>query len=254
MHYNWFVLLLGLHIIGDFYLQSNNIASEKEGNFKYVLLHALLYAIPFTIFALISKGNWAMFCLIVGSHGIVDTLKFLFHKSRIDKRTLLIVDQVLHILILFYFSFFCFSEAWTETVKVSLGENFSTKVAIVLFLISLLKPANIICKQIFINNKNDENGINKEPGRDKEAVTNSNSGKIIGSLERLIIALALIAGQYTGIGLVLAAKTLARHKQLNNEKFAEYYLIGTLFSILFTIIMFLVFLPEIWQKLLTNTN
>ena len=73
------------------------------------------------------------------------------------------------------------------------------------------------------------------------------SGQIIGSMELLIIASALVTSQYVDIGFVIAAKTIARHKQLEeNPKFAEYYLIGTLYSILFTMVMYLLFfaLPD----------
>jgi hypothetical protein len=57
------------------------------------------------------------------------------------------------------------------------------------------------------------------------------SGRIIGNLERLIVATLVCLGQYGAIGLVLAAKSLARFPQLSESRdFAEYYLIGTLVS------------------------
>ena len=56
-------------------------------------------------------------------------------------------------------------------------------------------------------------------------------GRIIGNVERLIVTTLVCLGQYGAIGLVLAAKSLARFPQLSESRdFAEYYLIGTLVS------------------------
>jgi hypothetical protein len=56
-------------------------------------------------------------------------------------------------------------------------------------------------------------------------------GATIGILERLVVVALVLAGQAAAIGLVIAAKTLARFKQLDDRKFAEYYLLGTLASV-----------------------
>jgi hypothetical protein len=56
-------------------------------------------------------------------------------------------------------------------------------------------------------------------------------GATIGILERLLIATLVLAGSEAAIGLVVAAKTLARFRQLDDRDFAEYYLLGTLASV-----------------------
>jgi hypothetical protein len=56
-------------------------------------------------------------------------------------------------------------------------------------------------------------------------------GATIGILERLIVCALVLAGQAAAIGLVIAAKTLARFRQLDDRHFAEYYLVGTLASV-----------------------
>ncbi|GAG45853.1 unnamed protein product [marine sediment metagenome] len=55
-------------------------------------------------------------------------------------------------------------------------------------------------------------------------------GMIIGNLERILIFTLTLVGQYAVIGLVLAAKSVARFEELKKREFAEYYLIGTLMS------------------------
>ena len=56
-------------------------------------------------------------------------------------------------------------------------------------------------------------------------------GRVIGLLERLVLFVLVLAGQYSAVGFVLAAKAMARFKTLDDRDFAEYFLIGTLLSI-----------------------
>jgi hypothetical protein len=56
-------------------------------------------------------------------------------------------------------------------------------------------------------------------------------GATIGVLERLLIATFVLASAEVAIGLVVAAKTIARFRLLDDRDFAEYYLLGTLGSV-----------------------
>jgi hypothetical protein len=56
-------------------------------------------------------------------------------------------------------------------------------------------------------------------------------GEAIGVLERLLVVVFVLTGSLAAIGFVVAAKTLARFKQLDDRAFAEYYLLGTLASV-----------------------
>jgi hypothetical protein len=56
-------------------------------------------------------------------------------------------------------------------------------------------------------------------------------GATIGVLERLLIVGFLLVSAEAAIGLVVAAKTIARFRQLDDRDFAEYYLLGTLGSV-----------------------
>ncbi|MES1194726.1 MAG: hypothetical protein ABUL65_02450, partial [Opitutus sp.] len=57
-----------------------------------------------------------------------------------------------------------------------------------------------------------------------------NRGRIIGVLERVLLYVFLLQGQFGAIGFVLAAKAFTRFKALDDRAFAEYVLIGTLLS------------------------
>lgn len=61
-------------------------------------------------------------------------------------------------------------------------------------------------------------------------------GKYIGMLERIIIMILVALQAYAGITFLVALKAFTRSKQLDDKKFSEYYLIGSLISVLFGLI------------------
>ncbi len=56
-------------------------------------------------------------------------------------------------------------------------------------------------------------------------------GATIGVLERLLIVAFVLTNATAAVGFVVAAKTIARFRQLDDREFAEYYLLGTLSSV-----------------------
>jgi hypothetical protein len=63
------------------------------------------------------------------------------------------------------------------------------------------------------------------------------AGTCIGILERALVLTFVLIGQHTAIGLVLTAKSIARFEELKDRNFTEYYLIGTLASMLAAILV-----------------
>jgi hypothetical protein len=61
-------------------------------------------------------------------------------------------------------------------------------------------------------------------------------GATIGILERILIVVFVLTGSEAAIGFVVAAKTLARFRLLDDRDFAEYYLLGTLGSVAVAIV------------------
>ncbi|MDY6981666.1 MAG: hypothetical protein SV422_01120 [Pseudomonadota bacterium] len=65
-----------------------------------------------------------------------------------------------------------------------------------------------------------------------------NAGRVIGFLERWLVYIVILASNdLQAIGLILAAKSLARMKQMDDKAFAEYVLIGTLLSVLSAVLV-----------------
>ena len=62
-------------------------------------------------------------------------------------------------------------------------------------------------------------------------------GRLIGILERALVLTLVLLGQFGALGFVVAAKALARFRGLDDRDFAEYFLIGTLASLLHAVVV-----------------
>ena len=62
-----------------------------------------------------------------------------------------------------------------------------------------------------------------------------NRGRIIGELERILLVALVFLDQYFSLSFLLGAKGLIRSKEFEDRNFAEYFLIGTLTSILLAV-------------------
>ena len=65
-------------------------------------------------------------------------------------------------------------------------------------------------------------------------------GKLIGYIERLLVIILTVIGAYPSIAFIIAAKSIARFKQLDDRNWAEYFLLGTLSSIFLGLVLGLV--------------
>ncbi|MGB2842535.1 MAG: hypothetical protein WBC40_08690 [Halobacteriota archaeon] len=63
------------------------------------------------------------------------------------------------------------------------------------------------------------------------------AGIVIGVVERVMVLTFVLVNQYTAITVIFAAKSIARFNELKDRKMAEYYLIGTLVSITFALLV-----------------
>ena len=96
-----YILIIWIHFIADFILQSDKIAINKSKNIKYLFYHCFVYSIPMLLF------GWK-FAIINGvAHFLVDfiTSKITFYLWNINQRhwffTTIGLDQAIHITCLF---------------------------------------------------------------------------------------------------------------------------------------------------------
>lgn len=224
-------ILLIAHFLADFTFQTTKLAQRKLDHFKYLICHAFIYAAVFivTLFSFVKWNKAILPCvIIVCSHLLIDWIKRLVDK-KFDKKSILfasfIVDQVLHIIIIAV-SYYAFSLA-AETTQlygyIQQWPHFNSLVSFSLTFVILWDPAAIFIQKLFsyiIDKKNSD----QEEG-------DPQVGRIIGKLERIIISALILCNQFGAVGFVLAAKSIARYKQLEDKDFAERYLVGTLTSV-----------------------
>lgn len=225
------IVLFICHVLGDFQFQSQEMSDVKikslYGLIKHLLIHALvLILLPILLFGWnILSELWLLVFSVWLSHCILDMIKFSLRSyKKLTQETLYIVDQLLHILLILLLSEYVFNSNQTLNI------GSSNILKWILLLLVIAKPANITFKIVFqkFQFKTDSETI---PG----------AGAIIGNLERILSAIFLAMNQITAIGFIYTAKSIARFKEIEeNRGFAEYYLIGTLFSILYVLIAYFV--------------
>lgn len=230
-----FLPLLILHVIGDFYLQSNGMSIRKRGNIRYTLRHSLIYAIPFFSLFILYRNIVSVFTLSILIHGLIDLLKSQVEVYRgrrfmkyVTERNSYIIDQLLHILTLVVIAELFYDD---EMFRFSEEPSFLLYLRWMLAILLILKPANITFKMLF----------SRFSPKEEKPVSIHGAGAVIGSLERILMLIFLALGQYASIGLIMTAKSIARYDKISKDPvFAEYYLIGTLFSIMTTLIVYFI--------------
>lgn len=80
--------------------------------------------------------------------------------------------------------------------------------------------------------------IDKVLGEDRGTLKEVKVGRIIGILERAIIYILISTDAgYSSLGYIFAAKSVTRFKAMDKKEFSEYYLLGTLISYFFVILI-----------------
>lgn len=80
-------------------------------------------------------------------------------------------------------------------------------------------------------------GANTGDARLPTARVQLNHGRLIGDVERVILALLVANGQFTSLAFFFAAKGLIRSKDLEVRAWADYLLLGSLSSFLIALVI-----------------
>ncbi len=257
----FFIILLCVHVLGDFYFQTQKMSDKKQKRFLWTVYHSLIYAVvSWILFFLFLPGLRIRYILaFVGAHAAIDIIKygvcrFPPNRSWIPKgmnarRNIFLIDQTAHLLTILGIAFCAGGNSITQLYRTEAGHIFQTfgvhetvilKWVLVLLLIH--KPANILISNILSAYRPGEQKV-----RDKkitvEKSMDRNAGRMIGTLERIIMVIFIAIGQYSAVGLVLTAKSIARYDRISKDQlFAEYYLLGTLLSTICAVTAAVIFL------------
>lgn len=211
--------LLICHFLSDFQFQNQDMADKKTYQKVYLIKHIIRVALPLVLLGLYKPATAPILIIIITSHGIIDWFKQdIANFLMLDKKFSFVLDQVMHLLIILIAAL-VFKEGqdmgkWLNPLLLNM----------ILFFVIITKPANVAFKIFF--DKYQPLGENKMD-------TIAGAGATIGLLERIIMGACMIMSQFTSIGLVFTAKSIARYNKISESpSFAEYYLIGSLYSIL----------------------
>ena len=149
-----------------------------------------------------------------------------------------IIDQIIHLLILVFISYYALKSgevykynAFINDVLVTMEIPIESLLSLVLKLLLIHKPINIFIALI----------MNDYKPEDKKKDDTIKAGRMIGTVERIIMLFFLSIKQYSSVGLVLTAKSIARYNKIaEDQKFAEYYLLGTLLSTICVLVVSLI--------------
>jgi hypothetical protein len=217
--YTWLLKILLAHLLTDFVLQPKSWVHHRKLNHfasSRLYLHGLVTAaVPLV---LVGLSFWPAILAIGISHVIIDGWKS-YQRESIGY---FITDQVLHLTIIFacWFSYFMsFEQAVTALNESGNDPQIWIYIIGVIFLTS---PAGILIGQLTRGWR--EKILNPE--------SLANAGKWIGIIERLIVFIFVLLGQYAAISLLVAAKGIIRFNEKDRpEVKTEYLVIGTLMSI-----------------------
>ncbi len=257
------VLILA-HLLADFILQPASLIALKQsrntprkfwnsGVFWHSVVHLAVSTALLVLWGLWTKSALLAVVCIFAAHYLIDRFKFLWKPGT----WVFILDQVLHIVCI-YLILLAFGLAASPVPLVGLAVSFgqhnlplslSSKLALgAMCVIGLVWVSGHLVKNILGSlrlrsfdslkkpaGENSAAGLEKLPtlAEDKNGQpAEASTGMYIGYLERLLVGVFMVSGIYTGLGLLGTLKTLARFKQLENREITEYFILGTMLSML----------------------
>lgn len=154
-------------------------------------------------------------------HGIID-LGSCFFYSKKKQSIVFLIDQFLHTgtlwLIYFFTSFNC-----------NLSE-YSTAIKIIFIGLTLIMPCSILINKLFED-------VYPETVR----MDIFDIGSMIGIMERILTIIFSYFGNFAAIAIIITVKTWARTNDLKEPEFRNKYLLGTLTSLVMSLMLFLIY-------------
>lgn len=236
------ILILG-HLVADFLLQSDALVQQKRGGsfaayLKHGLAHALSTMAAAAIFApvlLRSAGFYFAVAAVCVFHLLIDFAKIALTRSQMiaDGLRAFLADQGLHALIIagtaMVYTHTSIGAVWDSLAGIQ-AQRLKILAVLIIYLIAVVGSGYAIRYLLRPLLRR----LPALPGESTEELRNA--GLYIGWLERLLVLTAVVLRSPATVGLVLTAKSIVRYPEIKSGRFAEYFLIGTLLSILLALL------------------
>lgn len=217
MNIQLIILQIIAHVLSDYFLQTNKSAKDKNKKgfkSKFLIKHVLITFICSWILSFDINFVFCSFGISI-THYFIDGFKKQFNTSRYS----FYIDQFLHILFILFFVW-CFEKYFVSNKIIEFTIH-NKWLFLFLSYIVCSKPANIFIRETFLASK-----IMNIVSTSNEL---ENAGKLIGTLERILVLTFVVIEKWEVIGFLIAAKSILRYKDTDTIK-TEYVLIGTMLS------------------------
>lgn len=221
--------LLLAHFISDFILQTRGMIHDKrEKGWKSPAL--AIHALTAALLAVVLAWEWEHWLVIgittLSTHWLIDVVKMRSESFKSVRAFLL--DQLAHVLVIVFLLFYLYPQL--AILFVLHQDVVATWPVYLLGLLLLYRPTGFliehaIAKWAFDPAANTDDSLPE-------------AGKWIGYLERLLIFIFMLMGEYSAIGFLIAAKSILRFRDhAQQQKQTEYILLGTLLSFTLAILV-----------------
>ncbi|MCF6350771.1 MAG: DUF3307 domain-containing protein [Flavobacteriaceae bacterium] len=212
------------HILTDYTFQNEKNAKDKnEKGFKSKFLKWHILTLFLTSWLLSFQLKFIFASLLIAiTHWVIDGFKPKLNQNKLLGKYAFFIDQFLHLAILLVVVII-FSNKFGIDSYLNFQINIKFLLIFTVFLITT-KPSNILIREVF---KLFE--IKMDTTKNDELLR---AGRLIGILERWLILIFVLIGQFSAVGFLIAAKSILRYSPKNEDGFnkTEYVLIGTMLS------------------------
>ncbi len=215
------LFLFGI-VFSEYYVPKSKVMGDtKLGLSLNRIIQLLIFVVAFIF---IPEKKIYVLIIILLSLGVWYILDSDYVQILGNKYITAISNIILIILIITIYSFNI------DSKEVFINSNMSNILRLLLFFSIIGKPVNEIFKTLFSRFQVAQNDETLVQG----------AGAVVGVLERLIMGIFVLMGQFAAIGLIFTAKSVARYNKISeNQSFAEYYLIGSLFSMISVLVTYI---------------
>lgn len=228
------LLLLG-HVLADFAFQTDAMAKQKHHVGPLLSHGAIVLVVHVLTFIPLLGLQTAQIVVSVGVfHVLIDAVTARFRQQAATSPSMFLGDQIAHLLVIVIGWSLMDATALTVTPLVmALGGEAQLPWA------EITTGALYVSAFVFAHEGGNTvvRGVLPTEGPETEEEDDLEAGSLIGTLERWIIILLGLAGRWEAVALVIGAKSIARFEELKKRAFAEYFLVGTLASVLVAIVL-----------------
>ncbi|RYY99945.1 MAG: DUF3307 domain-containing protein [Chitinophagaceae bacterium] len=222
----WIARVLLAHLLTDFLLQAGSwVRDRKQRHFASPWLYVHGAVTVLGVLVLGGFAHWGAALVIGVTHILIDGWK----SYRRDNWQYFVLDQALHVSVILLCGF------WSILSFESAGEGWSALQASPRLW---LAGAGLFLQTVPASNFI---GLVTREWRqqipDADQATLAHAGKYIGMIERVLIFVLVLRGQFEIVGFLIALKGILRFAdEKRSETKTEYLLIGTLLSIGFALL------------------